>query len=128
MIIVKKNKNGFTLTEILVVISILVVVTTGTMFGMDEVAKKTNEKRLNDLIKEIELAADAYITDNDVYRKALLNGEITEKCTKIYVLQNANLLDTELINPITNERIPGNLCVYSTLNANGIIENNFSLD
>lgn len=124
----KKNKKGFTLTEILVVISILVVVTSGTMFGMEEVAKRTNEKRLNDLIKEVELAADIYITNNDVYREAILNGEIPEKCTRIYTLQNANLLDTDLINPITNERISGNLCVYSTLNDKGIIENKFIIE
>lgn len=122
-----KNKKGFTLTELLVVIVLLVSIAGTTIFGIDEIANNAKEKSLNELIKEIELATDLYINDNSVFSKSLLNGDINEKCTRVYVLQNEGYLDIDLKNPITNERIPGNLCVTSKLNSDGIIIHEFKL-
>lgn len=121
------NKKGFTLTELLIVITLLVALTGTTVFGIEEISKKSKEKRLEELIKEIELAADVYINDNEVFRKSLLNGEIDEKCTRVYVLQSEGFLKTQLTNPLTGELLPGNLCVISKLNSEGIIENTFEL-
>ncbi len=123
-----KNKKGFTLTEILVVIVLLVVVTGSTIFGIDEISKQSREKRLKELIKDIERATDVYFSDNDVYNDALLNGGIENRCTRLYILQNEGLIDMDLINPVTNKRIPGNLCVYSTLDEDGVITHTFSID
>ena len=123
-----KNKKGFTLIELLVVIIILVSVAGTTIIGIDEITKQTQEKELKNIINEIELATDVYINSNEVYRKSLLNGEITEKCTRVYVLQNENLIDLDLKNPVTNKRIPGNLCVYSRVDEDGIIKHIFTID
>lgn len=123
-----KNKKGFTLIELLVVIALLVVVTGSTIFGIDEIGNKSKEKRLDDIKREIELAADIYITNNSFYREELLNKRITEKCTRVYTLQSEGLLNTNLTNPLTNERIPANLCVISKLNEEGIIVNSFDLN
>lgn len=122
-----KNKKGFTLTELLVVIVLLVAIAGTTIFGIDEIANNSKEKSLNELVKEIELATDLYINNNEVFSKALLNEEITEKCTRVYVLQNEGYLSLDLKNPVTNERIPGNLCVMSKLNEDGIIIHEFNL-
>lgn len=123
-----KNKKGFTLTELLVVIVLLVAIAGTTIFGIDEIANNAKEKSLSELIKEIELATDLYINNNEVFSKALLNGDVKEKCTRVYVLQNEGYLEIDLKNPVTDERIPGNLCVTSKLNQDGIITHEFNLE
>ena len=123
-----KNKKGFTLTELLVVIVILVAVAGTTIFGMEEISKKSDEKSLREIEKQIKLATDVYLSNNDVYLKSLLNGEIEEKCTRLYVLENEGLLDINLTNPLTKEKIPGNLCVISKVNSDGVIEHTFDFD
>jgi len=87
-----------------------------------------SEKRLEELLRQIEMAADVYYSNNEVHRSALLNGEVNSKCTRVYILQNEGLLKTDLINPTTNERIPGNLCVLSHLDENGVIVHEFNLE
>jgi len=123
-----KNKKGFTLTEILVVIALLGVMTGSAVIGIDKINEKTKERRLNEIIKEIELAADVYINKNQVYREDILNANITEKCTRVYTLQNEDLLDFDLKNPVTNEYIPANLCVISKLDEEGIIVHLFEIE
>ena len=123
-----KNKKGFTLVELLVVIVLLVVITGSTILGIDEISESVRKKRLEEVLKQIQMAADVYYSNNEVHRSSLLNGEVKTKCTRIYVLQNEGLLKTDLINPRTNERIPANLCVNSHLNDEGIIIHEFTLD
>jgi prepilin-type N-terminal cleavage/methylation domain-containing protein len=121
------NKKGFTLTELLVVIALLVTITTGTIFGINEISEKAEERSLKEIKNEIEKATDVYFSNNDAFRKALLNGEIEEKCTRLYVLQNEGLIDINIQNPVTKEIIPGNLCIYSRLN-DGVIEHTFIIN
>ncbi len=123
-----KNKKGFTLIEILIVLVILVTVTTGATIGIKEIQKKSEQRSLKELYTMIETAADTYLSINDENREELLNDEITEKCIRIYTLQNGGLLKEELSNPVTKKRIPGNLCVISYINEDGLIENHFDLD
>ena len=123
-----KNRKGFTLVEILIVLVILVTVTTGATIGIKEVQKKSEQRSLKELYTMIETAADTYLSINDENREELLNDEITEKCIRIYTLQNGGLLKEELSNPVTKKRIPGNLCVISYINEEGLIENHFDLD
>ncbi len=122
-----KNKKGFTLVELLVVIVLLVVITGGSILGIDEISESVREKRLEEVLRQIRLATDVYYSNNEVHRNALLNGEVESRCTRVYVLQNECLLKTDLINPTTNERIPGNLCVMSHLDENGVIVHEFDL-
>ncbi len=123
-----KNKRGFTLIEILIVLVVLVTVTAGATIGIKEIQKRSEERSLRELYTMIETAADTYLSINDEYREELLNDEITEKCLRIYILQNEGLLKEELSNPVTKKRIPGNLCVISYINDEGLIENHFDLD
>lgn len=123
-----KNKKGFTLVELLVVIVLLVVITGGSILGIDEISESVRKRRLEEVIKQVEMAADVYYSNNEVHRSALLNGEVETRCTRVYVLQNEGLLKTDLLNPRTNERIPGNLCVNSHLNNEGVIVHEFKLE
>lgn len=120
-----KNKKGFTLTELLIVIVIVVSISIGSIIGIDQVQKEISKNRLDELIIEIEEAADVYISLNDVYIDQILNDN-ESICTKIYILQSEGLLKGDLINPVNNERIPANLCVYS-YNDNGVIKNSFEI-
>ncbi len=123
-----KNKKGFTLTELLVVITLLVTILGTSVFGIEEISKMSREKELEELEKRIESAADIYINNKEVYRMELLNGVVTEHCTRIYTLQNEGLLKLKLVNPITNELIPANLCVTSKLNEDGVIISEFEIN
>ena len=44
-----KNKKGFTLIEILIVLVILVTVTTGATIGIKEIQKKSEQRSLKEL-------------------------------------------------------------------------------
>ena len=123
-----KSKRGFTLIEILIVLVVLVTVTAGATIGIKEIQKRSEERNLRELYTMIETAADTYLSINDEYREELLNEEVTERCTRIYTLQNEGLLSNDLSNPVTKKRIPGNLCVISYINDEGLIENHFDLD
>lgn len=122
-----KNKKGFTLTELLIVIVLLVSILGTTIFGIEEIRKQSTEKSLNEIKKDIERATDIYFTNNPVFAKSLLNGEIEEKCTRLYVLQNEDLIDINLENPTTGERIPGNLCIKSRVE-NDVIVHKFEFE
>lgn len=63
-----KNKKGFTLVEILIVLVILVTVTTGATIGIKEVQKKSEQRSLRELYTMIETAADTYLSINDENR------------------------------------------------------------
>ncbi len=120
-----KNKKGFTLTELLVVIVILVSIVGTSIFGIEEISNQVKLRKQNDLITEVEQAADLYINTHEVYRLAILNNEVEEHCTRVYTLQNEGLLKTDLIDPMTNDRLPANLCVTSKLNEDGVIVSEF---
>lgn len=119
-----KDKKGFTLTEILVVIVVLLSVTSGTVFGIQKIQEGAEEKQLKEIIDEIEEATDLYLNKNPLYLEDLLNNPTKVKCTRLYVLQNEGLLKINLINPKTNKRIPGNLCVNSKV-VDGVIVSEF---
>lgn len=122
------KKSGFTLIEILLVIVILSVLTVGSIFGIDKIQKKSEEKAMKELYETIEEATDTYISQYDGYVKEILNGSMTEKCTRLYTLQNEGLLNFDLVNPKTKKTISENACVISYLNEKGEIVNFFDID
>lgn len=122
-----KNKKGFTLTELLVVIVVLITLTTGSIYGIEMIQNGSEDKQLRDLIDSIEEATDVYLSLNPVYIDELLNDPSVVKCTKLYTLQNEGLLDINLINPKTKRRLPGYLCVDSKV-VDGVIVNEFIFD
>ena len=121
------NKKGFTLTELLLVIVLLISLLGTTIFGIDEISKQSKEKQLNEIKKNIERSTEIYFTNNKEHAKLLLNGEVDEECTKLYVLQNENLVDANLKNPITGEEISGNLCIISKVQ-NNVIVHTFTIE
>ena len=123
-----KNKKGFTLTELLVVIVVLLTITSTSIFGVQKIQEESAKKRLAEIIDEIELAADVYLSSHPVYTEQLLNSEGQTHCTRLYILQKEGLLDIYLTNPVTNKRIPWNLCVYASVDTNGVVVNTFNIE
>lgn len=122
------NKKGFTLIEIMVVLVILVSLTIGGIFGINQIQDKSKDKALKELYTKVETAADVYLSINEGYAIDLLNGKTDEKCLKLYTLQNEGLLSRDLVNPYTNKKLDGDSCVMSFLNDKGEIENNYELN
>ena len=90
--------------------------------------RELNQKKLNETVEQIEYATDVYFNKYPYLMEELYKGYTGDTvCTRIYKLQNEELLDKNLINPITDERISGTLCVYSTLDENGNIVHEFNL-
>ena len=122
-----KNKKGFTLVEILVVLTLLVALTATTLLSMDKIRQNSGKKRLKELYREIELATDVYLVNHSEISEKILNGESTHECVKIYKLINENLLRNDLKNPVTGEDIPANLCVDVYI-SDGAVVSHFSLE
>ena len=121
-----KNKKGFTLVEILVVLTLLVALTTTTLLSMESIRKNSGEKRLKELYSEIELATDVYLVNHGEIAEKLLNDESTSECVKIYKLINEGLLRNNLTNPVNGDPIPANLCVNVYI-LDGAVVSEFSL-
>ncbi len=120
------NKKGFTLTELLVVVVILLLVMGTSVIGMQKISEESKIKNLKRIKTEVEEATEVYFTDNNIYEQNLLNGSADEICTRLYVLINKGYIDMDLTNPLTGKRLPGNLCVVSKVNSeNNIIEHRF---
>lgn len=119
------NKKGFTLTELLIVIVLLIVVMGSTILNMQKISEESRIKNLKRIKTQVELATKVYFNNTKVYEQSLLNGSSTEICTRLYVLENKDLIDIDLTDPMTGKRIPGNLCVMSRLNDEGIVEHHF---
>lgn len=69
------TSSGFSLIEVLVVISIIAVLTAITIAGLGTVKKKSNDKRTLVLIHSIENALEAYNLDNNEFPDG--DGSIT---------------------------------------------------
>lgn len=119
-----KNKRGFTLIEILIVISIVAVVTISSLALVNKSMENSKERSLEQLYNKIELAAETYLNKNDYLLQNLYNSR-EPICTKIYTLQNSSLLDFNIKNPVTNETINGSSCVYTYIDDNGYVVTTF---
>ena len=103
-------KNGFTLIEIIVAIAILGII---LLLVIPEMAKIVDDKKVsacNSISKTIEDAAQSYVYFNtEIVDSAILSDNQFE--ISISALQSEGLLDTDLVNPITDENITGSIII-----------------
>lgn len=104
------KKSGFTLIEIIVAIAILGII---LLLVIPEMAKIVDDKKVsacNSISKTIEDAAQSYVYFNtDIVDSAILSDNQFE--ISISALQSEELLDTDLVNPITDENITGSIII-----------------
>ncbi len=102
-----RRKQGFTLFEILIVVSIVAILGVSSTVILTRAIENSKKNRLNNVINEIENAADVYINvNNDTLRESLYNcGSITECSINVTLgtLQGALLIGDDLRNPGTNK-------------------------
>ena len=123
------SKKGFTLVEITVVIAIVAFISTASIITFNQITDKVNNNELEDLITQIELATDVYFNVHTEYITQLYESDESDViCTRLYKLQQDGLIDMNLINPITDERISGTMCVYSSLDENKNIIHEFEIE
>ncbi len=122
-----KSKNGFTLVELLVVLVLLLALTTTALLSMSRIQKNATNKRYRELIKEVEMAGDIYLSVHPEISERLINSESESECIKIYKLIDEGLLRSDLKNPSTGQRIPANLCIDVSIN-DGVLESHFDLE
>lgn len=123
------SKKGFTLVEITVVIAIVAFISTASIITFNQITDKVNNNELEDLITQIELSTDVYFNVHTEYITQLYESDESDViCTRLYKLQQDGLIDMNLINPITDERISGTMCVYSSLDENKNIIHEFEIE
>ena len=98
------KKNGFTLIEMIAVISILALLTTIVVPNVQKTISNSKAKACNSVITSIESAANSYtylytgIVDNEISNNGYYEIELIE-------LQREGLLKVDIKNPYTNEII-----------------------
>ena len=111
------NKKGFTLIEVLIVISIISLVSATSIILFNKSLEKEKSNELNLLYEKIEIATDVYFsTSSDIP-----NLTLSAICVlTLKDLQDVNLIDSNLVNPVTNILINPNSCVcaYKDVNNN----------
>ncbi len=108
-------KKGFTLMELLVVIVIISVVTVSATISFMNIDNDTTNKDLKSKYVEIQRAASMYIDLNDSWLTQF--AEKREMFIKLSELKNTNYVSADIVNPVTNEEIPGNYSIKIYINS-----------
>ena len=96
----KKNKKGFTLLELLVVVAIIAILSVIVMVAASTVRKRTNTSRTKADLEQIELAIDILNTDSGLQpNKSPINPCIKqsnpvdlESCSSGFIKNSNSLL------------------------------------
>lgn len=115
-----RNKNGFTLTEILVTIAMIAVLGTIIIYSTIGVTNSSKENQYNRMIENIKNSAKTYVS---LYPDEF--GDLFSSKAFTYIplskLISAGLLDEDIVNPYTKEKIDVNQeCTSSTITGNDV--------
>ena len=108
-----KNKKGFTLVEIIVVIALIAVIV--GIFIVNLVGKNDPKENNKDMVKQILSAADAYVSANKSEIEKLYEGYNFVDIT-IGDLKNNGLLSEDITNKETSEKYKDEEVVRVTIN------------
>ncbi len=103
------NKNGFTLMELLVVISILVITSVSATLVFDTATSSTEKEDTRRLYVNIQKTGEVYLDLNDSWMNSF--NEKGEVYLKVSELENANYYNSTYEGIKTNKKISGNYFV-----------------
>lgn len=110
-----KDKNGFTLIELIITIGLMVLVGALVANNLTSLFSRQEDASVNDFITELEEAACVYIDLSDPTIKAKKQTCKTSGCTvTLGVLIQNGLLDENRVNPMTKQKISGSDIVTIT--------------
>ena len=97
-------KKGFTLVEVIVVISLIGVICLTSFISYAKVSNASIESEYNTLINKFITASSVYIDNDENLRTSLYNDDNGIKVT-LESLKNEGLIKGNIENPITKEKI-----------------------
>ena len=109
-----KNKKGFTLVELLVVIALVAAITAVAIVGINAIMDSQKKSQLESVKQEIVTAGKQYFSTNKYFLEGLKDGEVGY--VSVGTLINNNYL-SKVINPISKE--PINNCSIVEVSSNG---------
>ncbi len=120
------KKNGFTLIEVLAVLIIIMILITITVPILSGKMEETKTKAAEAQIKNIEIAAKKYVTDNirdldELNRFGFMN-------VSLKTLIDNNYIGANIKNPMNNETLFIDDNVYITLDYNNNIKTNYDIN
>ena len=98
------KKNGFTLIELMVTISLIVLIGIVAVVNVRNLINDSKQKAYATLVKTIEDSAKSYTYLNTSSINTLITANGYAEVT-ILELQQSDLLDTTLTNPVNNQEI-----------------------
>lgn len=109
----KKDKNGFTLIEILAVLAIIAILTAVTFPNFLSMKTDQQKKFSESLQIVIKSAAKVYVSNNksDIDKK-IENSDEKGYCMAIGTLKAYDYVDIPLYDPVSNEKIDLRRCIY----------------
>jgi prepilin-type N-terminal cleavage/methylation domain-containing protein len=96
----KKQKNGFTIIELVVVMSILLLVTATSIVSYHRITTNYKEKEYERIVSDFEAAAEVYASMNNDIKDRVYSGNGFATVT-LKVLKDEGLVDDDATDPIT---------------------------
>ena len=114
-------KKGFTLTELLVVMAILIAITASSVVSYTRMTKNMKEREYNRIVEEFEAAAEVYVASNYGLREKIYSGDGYAVVT-LKVLDKEGLIDLyKQTDPVTGQTFDGSNYVNIYLDENSNI-------
>ena len=113
------NKKGYTLIEIIAVMVIIALITTIVILNFDTSIGKTNTKKEEAFVTDLEKAACVYIDlkENAIYKSTCFSSNTCS--VTVGQLITSGMLSADLTDPTTNEAVNQQLTVSVTWDSEG---------
>ena len=119
------NKKGFTLIEILIVISLLAIITTSSFIAFRSINENSKNNDYTKLVEEFKTTAEVYVDKNEELRKNIYNKEINYYDVTLNMLLKDGLIENDIVNPKTNKKF--NYDSYIRISYNNGLKKEFIL-
>lgn len=119
------NKKGFTLIEILIVISLLAIITTSSFIAFRSVNENSKNNDYTRIVEEFKTTAEVYVDKNEELRKNIYNKEINYYDVTLNMLLKDGLIENDIVNPKTNKKF--NYDSYIRISYNNGLKKEFIL-